>query len=47
MLLVLPVLSALDIVVVAQKVKVVNEDQSDLKKWVGGGGVSLIGRDSY
>ena len=37
----------MDIVVVAQKVKVVNADQCDLKKWVGGGGVSLIGRDGY
>ena len=37
----------MDIVVVAQKVKVVDEDQCDLKKWVGGGGVSLIGRDGY
>ena len=34
---------AFDIAVVAQKVKVVNEDRCNLKKWGGGG--SVEGRD--
>ena len=39
---------AFDIAVVAQKVKAVNEDQSDLKKWGGWvGDGSVIGQDGY
>ena len=36
---------ALDVAVMAQKVKVVNEDRRDLKKWGAAG--SLIGQDGY
>ena len=37
---------AFDIAKVAQKVKVVDEDWCDLKKWGGGAG-SVVGRDGY
>ena len=38
------VLHGLNIAVVAQKVKVVNEDQCDLKKWGAG---PVVGQDGY